>query len=235
MNQGLALPPRRRPYRAGDRGRRTARSFVQAEKRVLPGYVLVNIDLDDDAWGVVKNTPGVTGFVGRRRQADPARSRKSIASSVPAPRSAIGRVPRWNSPRRVGEGNLRAAGLRRRDRRRPAGLPEAQSPRGHLRAPGAGGARFRPGEEDRLDDDHHPLMAKEGSDTHQAADPGRAGEPCAAGRPCARPARREHHGVLQGVQRPDAAGERPDHPGRDHGLFMTGRSTSSPRRRRPPS
>jgi transcription termination/antitermination protein NusG len=37
---------------------------VQAEKRVLPGYVLVNMDLDDDAWTVVKNTPGVTGFVG---------------------------------------------------------------------------------------------------------------------------------------------------------------------------
>jgi transcriptional antiterminator NusG len=37
---------------------------VQSEKRVLPGYVLVNMDLDDDAWSVVKNTPGVTGFVG---------------------------------------------------------------------------------------------------------------------------------------------------------------------------
>jgi transcription termination/antitermination protein NusG len=37
---------------------------VQQEKRVLPGYVLVNMDLNDDAWGVVKNTPGVTGFVG---------------------------------------------------------------------------------------------------------------------------------------------------------------------------
>jgi transcriptional antiterminator NusG len=37
---------------------------VQTEKRVLPGYVLVNMDLDDDAWTVVKNTPGVTGFVG---------------------------------------------------------------------------------------------------------------------------------------------------------------------------
>ena len=37
---------------------------VQTEKRVLPGYVLVNMDLDDDAWMVVKNTPGVTGFVG---------------------------------------------------------------------------------------------------------------------------------------------------------------------------
>src|SRR6266487_1542683 len=37
---------------------------VQAEKRVLPGYVLVNMDLNDDAWTVVKNTPGVTGFDG---------------------------------------------------------------------------------------------------------------------------------------------------------------------------
>jgi transcriptional antiterminator NusG len=37
---------------------------VQAEKRVLPGYVLVNMDLNDEAWSVVKNTPGVTGFVG---------------------------------------------------------------------------------------------------------------------------------------------------------------------------
>jgi transcriptional antiterminator NusG len=31
---------------------------------VLPGYVLVNMDLTDDSWTVVKNTPGVTGFVG---------------------------------------------------------------------------------------------------------------------------------------------------------------------------
>jgi transcriptional antiterminator NusG len=37
---------------------------VQIEKRVLPGYVLVNMDLNDDAWTVVKGTPGVTGFVG---------------------------------------------------------------------------------------------------------------------------------------------------------------------------
>jgi transcriptional antiterminator NusG len=37
---------------------------VQAEKRILPGYVLVNMNLNDDAWTVVKNTPGVTGFVG---------------------------------------------------------------------------------------------------------------------------------------------------------------------------
>ena len=32
---------------------------VQTEKRVLPGYVLVNMDLNDEAWTVVKGTPGV--------------------------------------------------------------------------------------------------------------------------------------------------------------------------------
>jgi transcriptional antiterminator NusG len=37
---------------------------VQVEKRVLPGYVLVNMDLNDEAWTVVKGTPGVTAFVG---------------------------------------------------------------------------------------------------------------------------------------------------------------------------
>ena len=37
---------------------------VQIEKRTLPGYVLVNMDMNPDAWTVVKNTPGVTGFVG---------------------------------------------------------------------------------------------------------------------------------------------------------------------------
>ena len=44
---------------------------VQTEKRVLPGYVLVNMDLNDDAWGVVKNTPGVTGFVGHTHRPSP--------------------------------------------------------------------------------------------------------------------------------------------------------------------
>ena len=37
---------------------------VQTEKRVLPGYVLVNMNMSDEAWTVVKGTPGVTGFVG---------------------------------------------------------------------------------------------------------------------------------------------------------------------------
>jgi len=37
---------------------------VTIEKRTMPGYVLVNMDLTDDSWQLVKGTPGVTGFVG---------------------------------------------------------------------------------------------------------------------------------------------------------------------------
>jgi transcriptional antiterminator NusG len=33
------------------------------QRKVFPGYVLVRMDLDDDSWYVVRNTPGVTGFV----------------------------------------------------------------------------------------------------------------------------------------------------------------------------
>ena len=44
---------------------------VQSEKRTMPGYVLVNMEMTDDAWGLVKNTPGVTGFVGSRNKPIP--------------------------------------------------------------------------------------------------------------------------------------------------------------------
>lgn len=37
---------------------------VTQEKKVFPGYILVQMELDDDSWYVVRNTPGVTGFVG---------------------------------------------------------------------------------------------------------------------------------------------------------------------------
>ena len=37
---------------------------VESEKKVIPGYVLVRMELDDRSWAAVRNTPGVTGFVG---------------------------------------------------------------------------------------------------------------------------------------------------------------------------
>jgi transcription termination/antitermination protein NusG len=44
---------------------------IQVEKRTMPGYVLVNMEMTDDVWGLVKNTPGVTGFVGSRNKPVP--------------------------------------------------------------------------------------------------------------------------------------------------------------------
>jgi transcriptional antiterminator NusG len=44
---------------------------VQLEKRIFPGYVLVKMTLTDDSWSLVKNTPGVTGFVGAENKPTP--------------------------------------------------------------------------------------------------------------------------------------------------------------------
>ena len=43
------------------------------EKRVFPGYILVEMKLDEDSWYVVRNTPGVTGFVGMGNDPTPLR------------------------------------------------------------------------------------------------------------------------------------------------------------------
>ena len=41
------------------------------ERKVLPGYVLVRMELNDASWGAVRNTPGVTGFVGATSKPSP--------------------------------------------------------------------------------------------------------------------------------------------------------------------
>ena len=45
---------------------------VVVQKKVFPGYLLVRCNLDDDSWYVVRNTPGVTGFVGQGAKPSPA-------------------------------------------------------------------------------------------------------------------------------------------------------------------
>jgi transcriptional antiterminator NusG len=44
---------------------------VTVQKKVFPGYLLVRMSLDDDSWFVVRNTPGVTGFVGQGNKPSP--------------------------------------------------------------------------------------------------------------------------------------------------------------------
>lgn len=41
------------------------------EQRTMPGYVLVNMELNEDSWQLVKGTPGVTGFVGASNEPVP--------------------------------------------------------------------------------------------------------------------------------------------------------------------
>jgi transcriptional antiterminator NusG len=43
------------------------------ERRVFPGYILVQMKMDEDSWYVVRNTPGVTGFVGMGNEPTPLR------------------------------------------------------------------------------------------------------------------------------------------------------------------
>lgn len=41
------------------------------DRKVLPGYILVRMELNDESWGAVRNTPGVTGFVGATSRPSP--------------------------------------------------------------------------------------------------------------------------------------------------------------------
>jgi transcription termination/antitermination protein NusG len=43
----------------------------QVNRKVFPGYILVRMELTDDSWGAVRNTPGVTGFVGATSKPSP--------------------------------------------------------------------------------------------------------------------------------------------------------------------
>jgi transcriptional antiterminator NusG len=52
---------------------------VTVQKKVFPGYLLVRCDLDDDVWGAIRNTPGVTGFVGPGTKPTPL-SRREVES-----------------------------------------------------------------------------------------------------------------------------------------------------------
>ena len=63
----------------------------KATRKVLPGYALVRIDLDDQTWNVVRNTPGVTGFVGATSRPTPlslSEVAKFLMPKVEAPAGA---------------------------------------------------------------------------------------------------------------------------------------------------
>jgi transcriptional antiterminator NusG len=68
---------------------------VVVQKKVFPGYLLCRCELDDDSWSVIRNTPGVTGFVGpgtkptplSRREVEGILQVKAEGTEAPSKRS----------------------------------------------------------------------------------------------------------------------------------------------------
>jgi len=57
----------------------------QVQEKVLPGYILVRMDLTDESWAAVRNTPGVTGFVGLSSRPSPLSLAEVAALLAPEP------------------------------------------------------------------------------------------------------------------------------------------------------
>jgi transcriptional antiterminator NusG len=55
----------------------------QVQRKVFPGYILVRMDLNDESWGAVRNTPGVTGFVGATSRPSPLSLDEVVRILVP--------------------------------------------------------------------------------------------------------------------------------------------------------
>jgi transcriptional antiterminator NusG len=68
---------------------------VNAERKFLPGYLLVNMDLTDETWHLVRNTPKVSGFLGGRgkpmpiTEAEANRILRQVEEGVERPRPSI--------------------------------------------------------------------------------------------------------------------------------------------------
>ena len=73
--------PTERVTEIKDGGRR-----VESDKKVFPGYVLVRMELSDTTWAAVRNTPGVTGFVG------------SLGKPAPLTRDEYNKIMKRTSP-----------------------------------------------------------------------------------------------------------------------------------------
>lgn len=52
-------------------------------RKILPGYILVRMDLNDESWSAVRNTPGVTGFVGLTNKPSPLSIKEVVQFLLP--------------------------------------------------------------------------------------------------------------------------------------------------------
>jgi transcriptional antiterminator NusG len=71
---------------------------VTVQKKVFPGYLLVRCDLDDDTWGAIRNTPGVTGFVGPGTKPTPL-SRREVENILQVKVEGVEAATKRSRPR----------------------------------------------------------------------------------------------------------------------------------------
>jgi transcriptional antiterminator NusG len=67
---------------------------VDAERKFFPGYVLIKMDLTDQAWHIVKNTPKVTNFLGGNKprpmsDAEAERIQKQVQEGIERPKPSV--------------------------------------------------------------------------------------------------------------------------------------------------
>lgn len=67
---------------------------VDAERKFFPGYVLIKMDLTDEAWHIVKNTPKVTNFLGGNKprpmsDAEAERIQKQVQEGIERPKPSV--------------------------------------------------------------------------------------------------------------------------------------------------
>jgi transcription termination/antitermination protein NusG len=77
----------------------------QVQEKVLPGYILVRMDLTDESWAAVRNTPGVTGFVGLSSRPSPLSLTEVATLLAPEPqeKAAKAEITRMAVEYEVGE------------------------------------------------------------------------------------------------------------------------------------
>ena len=75
---------------------------VEVEKEMFPGYILVRMYLEDDSWYAVRNTPGVTAFVGGGSKPTPL-SRREVERFLGVKKAEEKKAPRFKPAWEVGE------------------------------------------------------------------------------------------------------------------------------------
>ena len=71
----------------------------QVSEKVLPGYILVRLELTDESWAVVRNPPGVTGFVGLSSRPSPLSLHEVASLRAPEPEEQVKQAEAKSAPK----------------------------------------------------------------------------------------------------------------------------------------